>query len=126
MGRVESHSRRKKEGYGVIGADDKTGALLNLNTVRIHGNVREGWIMLTWAQPQRKNVGKPYIRDVSKWTVDCAARTSWTGTATLYGVDGSSVDVVGSFPADPAPTESVPNSVGEAVVSGICMYKPDA
>lgn len=121
---VPNASRPGLDGYRVIGADDKSAALMNVNSFRIRGNTREAWVMISYAQPQHYNA-RSYSRVVWKWTVDCAAHTSTAGAATFYAVTGSSVDLAGSMVPDPVPTEPVPNTVADAVVAGVCAYKPE-
>lgn len=104
--------------------DDKSAALLNINSFRVHGAVREAWAMISFAQTQHIN-GKPYSRAVWKWVVDCTAHSDTAGSATLYAVNGTGVDVVGTWPSDPIPSEPVPNSVADAVVTGVCSYNPN-
>jgi hypothetical protein len=112
------------EGYAAVFSDGSTAILINDERFKIDGDVREAWVMLTYATPHPYG-STNYSRIVAKWTVDCAANTVASGTSSFYNVSGDEVSNVATKDASAA-QEPMPNTAAEAVMKAVCSFAPSA
>jgi hypothetical protein len=103
-------------------SDGNVAILMNFERFTAVGDVREAWIMLSYAKPQPALYGT-YTRSVAKWSANCRASLVSSGVGTLYTLNGQNVEAAGTIPATLA-EEPTPNTVGEVVMNTICKFTP--
>jgi hypothetical protein len=100
---------------------------VDVSSIRITGGIRHAWVKVVYPPQAQRGVGENSLRWVS-YTVsgdvfNCGDGTHRDEALTTYFTDGTTASVgPASFPT---PWELVaPDSVGGAVMSFVCAWKP--
>ncbi|HEX8904615.1 MAG TPA: surface-adhesin E family protein [Longimicrobiaceae bacterium] len=108
--------------YFVYMETDRLAITVVTNRVRSTASGADVWTAWYYKEPQRSRYGTyTYEKVLERVVVNCGTR-KWATMRSIAYLDSRVVDEYESPAISPRMEETIPNSVGEAVVDNICDY----